>query len=239
MTSRTYARQLVPQSIRDRLSIESKLDNVFFAPKELDAKLFEIYREIQNASGSSTDDNASGSSIDDNIVIDNVLLHSDAYLYALKTLIRGSRRYIRIFTRHLDQRMLDGTPLYSDPDIVDAIRSFLENPGARLDILFREEPKYEAFSEHLLIRSIGASQGLNLFCATSESIRHSHSRFITFDGVGYNLRYRNYAIINFNNPDYTENLIGIFDRMKELSTTFRLVPGASADDWGNLERSFG
>jgi hypothetical protein len=228
MNQHTPARRLVPQSIRDHFSIETKLDNVFFAARELDAKLFELYKEIQDGTGST-----------ENIIIDNVLLHSDAYVYALKTLIRASKSHIRIFTRHLDQRMLDGTPLYSDPDLIDALKSFLGRTGAKLDIIFRQEPAYELFEDHLLLRTIGSSEGLNVYCATDPAIKGSHARFITFDDQKYNLRFRNYAIINFNNGSYVSKLVGVFDQILDLPTTFRLVAGTLQDEWGAAQRRFG
>lgn len=203
-------RNIVPKGIRDYFSIETKKDNVVFGQQQLDKKLLDLYREIKtNSTSSSSKD----------LVVDNVLIYSDAYLYALRTIFRLARSRIRIFTHQLDQRMVDGTPLFTDPDIIDATVDFLSGSNAKLEILFRDRPDENLLERSTLITELRGIENLVVYYSENRVVKDCRCTFIGVDDQIYNLRYRNYAIINFNNPSYSQELSAVFDRVRNLSTT--------------------
>ena len=202
-------RSYVPQAIRDYFSRETKIDNVVFGQAELDSKLLDLYREIKAATALDSE----------NILIDNVLIHSDAYLYALRTIFRTARSHIRIFAEQLDQRMLDGTPLFTDPDIIDAVLNFLADGDAKFEILFRDKPPDNLFETHTLMSELKGKNNLYVYYSENRIVQSCQCSFVVADDLIYNLRYRNYAIINFKNPAYSRKLNEIFDRVRELDST--------------------
>jgi hypothetical protein len=210
-------RNIIPKAVRDYFSLETKLDNINFGQPELDKELLRIYREVK--AGSTFD-------FSKNIVIDNVLVHADAYLYALRTIIRKAKHSIKIFTQQLDQRMLDGTPLFTDPDIIDAAVKFLSNSNARLEILFRDRPDETLLDSNTLITELRGRQNLSIYYSENTIVKTCGCTFVGADDRIYNLRFRNYAIINFNNQDYSKRISEIFVRVRELSSTSILRFGA-------------
>jgi hypothetical protein len=191
----TGIRTIIPKSIRDYFSRETKRDNLNFGQRELDETLLNIYHDIKVSAHDS---------ISKDIVIDNVSIHADAYLYALRTIFRSAKSSLKIFAQRLDQRMLDGTPIFTDPEIIDAAIRFLTNSKSVLEILLRERPDpNDLFKGNVLISDITGRKNFGMYHSENRVVRDCGCTFIGVDDSIYNIRYRNYAIINFNNLQYS------------------------------------
>jgi hypothetical protein len=166
-------------------------------------------------------DRLSHQHINEDICISNVDSHATEYISALKALLCSAVSEIFVFTDQLDETLADGTPLYSDPTIINIVKNFLSKPGRHVIILTRRTITAEFVADHPLFSELIYLHGFQVYCAgSSQRVQKCESKCVVVDKKAYNFRLKRTAWINFNNPLFAQKLSLAIERALLFRTTY-------------------
>ena len=136
----------------------------------------------------------------------------------LETMFKNASAEMRIYTGDLN------ADIYGDVTVVDAIKTFLLKPYAKLVILLQNQQPTDWAEKHPLIKALSLIRGshgsveIRFASGNYSTDEANHFAVMDNDAFRYEHNHENCeAVANFNNSKTAKQLVSVFDQVRNIS----------------------